>query len=94
MIEIKYKINDKEGSITGKPGNNLLDELLDNGVKVPYSCYMGNCAACRAKINEGTLNYDTYNFYSLLDTEIDTGIVLTCQCEISEIDVYLDFDDI
>lgn len=94
MIEIKYKINDKEGSITGKPGNNLLDELLDNGVKVPYSCYMGNCAVCRANLKEGTLEYDPYNFISLLDNEIDNGIVLTCQCEISEVDVYLDFDDI
>lgn len=36
-------------------GKSILDIALDNNIDIPYSCQIGNCSSCKAKVNDGQL---------------------------------------
>jgi len=71
-------------------GNTVLDELLTTGVDAPYSCKNGMCSTCRARVTEGKVEMDVN--YSLSDTEVAKGYVLTCQARPVSAEVEVDFD--
>ncbi|MBO3270910.1 1,2-phenylacetyl-CoA epoxidase subunit PaaE [Hymenobacter defluvii] len=71
-------------------GNTILDELLATGVDAPYSCKNGMCSTCRARITTGQVEMDVN--YSLSDTEVAKGYVLTCQARPVSAEVEVDFD--
>jgi ring-1,2-phenylacetyl-CoA epoxidase subunit PaaE len=71
-------------------GNTILDELLDMGVDAPYSCKNGMCSTCRCRVLEGQVEMDVN--YSLSDTEVAKGYVLSCQARPTSEKVKVDFD--
>lgn len=71
-------------------GNTILDELLATGVDAPYSCKNGMCSTCRARVMDGQVEMDVN--YSLSDTEVAKGYVLTCQARPVSAAVQVDFD--
>lgn len=71
-------------------GNTILDELLATGVDAPYSCKNGMCSTCRARVTTGQVEMDVN--YSLSDTEVAKGYVLTCQARPVSAEVGVDFD--
>ncbi|TGE08531.1 1,2-phenylacetyl-CoA epoxidase subunit PaaE [Hymenobacter fodinae] len=71
-------------------GNTILDELLDMGVDAPYSCKNGMCSTCRCRVTEGQVEMDVN--YSLSDTEVAKGYVLSCQARPTSEMVKVDFD--
>ncbi|MBC6610043.1 phenylacetate-CoA oxygenase/reductase subunit PaaK [Hymenobacter sp. BT507] len=71
-------------------GNTILDELLATGVDAPYSCKNGMCSTCRARVMAGQVEMDVN--YSLSDTEVAKGYVLTCQARPVSAEVGVDFD--
>ena len=71
-------------------GNTILDALLETGVDAPYSCKNGMCSTCRARVTAGKVEMDVN--YSLSDTEIAKGYVLTCQARPTSETVTVDFD--
>lgn len=91
MITIHYMMNGVTESVQTEKGENLLDSLLNKGIKVDFSCCVGSCARCRATLVSGDLKYDPDDMYSLCDTEIERGVILTCQC-LTDGDCVLDFD--
>jgi 3-ketosteroid 9alpha-monooxygenase subunit B len=55
----------------------LLDFLLDQGLKAPYSCRQGQCSACACILDEGEISM-LHN--EILEQEdLDEGYVLGCQ---------------
>ncbi|WP_339486385.1 iron-sulfur-binding ferredoxin reductase [Pseudomonas sp. EL_65y_Pfl2_R95] len=59
---------------------NLLDSLLDNGIKVPYSCRAGSCHACIVRCVTGE---PQDNQPQALDAQSRAqGWRLACQCQI------------
>jgi ring-1,2-phenylacetyl-CoA epoxidase subunit PaaE len=71
-------------------GNTILDALLETGVDAPYSCKNGMCSTCRARVLVGEAAMDVN--YSLSDTEVAKGYVLTCQARPMSAQVTVDFD--
>ncbi|MDF7810160.1 1,2-phenylacetyl-CoA epoxidase subunit PaaE [Hymenobacter sp. YC55] len=71
-------------------GNTILDAMLETGADAPYSCKNGMCSTCRARIVDGKVEMDVN--YSLSDTEVAKGYVLTCQARPMSEKVTVDFD--
>jgi ring-1,2-phenylacetyl-CoA epoxidase subunit PaaE len=68
----------------------VLDEALEQGIELPYSCKGGVCSTCRCKVIEGEVDMDV-NF-ALEDYEVTRGFVLTCQSYPVSERLVLDFD--
>jgi ring-1,2-phenylacetyl-CoA epoxidase subunit PaaE len=59
------------------PANrNLLQAALDQGIRLPYSCRAGRCAACVARCTRGRVRMSVNEV--LTDREVAEGWVLTC----------------
>ena len=55
----------------------LLDFLLDQGLKAPFSCRQGACSACACIVSEGEVSMITNEI--LEQDDLDEGFVLACQ---------------
>jgi 3-ketosteroid 9alpha-monooxygenase subunit B len=55
----------------------LLDFLLEQGLKAPYSCRQGACSACACILDEGEVKMLTNEI--LEQEDLDEGYVLGCQ---------------
>ena len=71
-------------------GDTVLDAALAAGIDAPYSCKNGMCSTCRARVTAGTAAMDVN--YSLSDTEVAQGYVLSCQARPTTPAVTVDFD--
>ncbi len=54
----------------------ILMEAVEQGIKLPFECVVGACAACEGKIISGTVDQEEQIFYT--DAQLDEGYVLTC----------------
>ena len=72
-------------------GKDVLQAAQDMGADVPFSCKGGVCCTCRAKIMEGTAKMDL-NF-SLEESEIEEGFILTCQAHPTSDTLVVSFDE-
>ena len=66
------KIRIEEGEI-------LLDVMLQNGVKHPYSCRSGVCGTCRCILISGTISMLEYSRSALSDVDRNQGFILACR---------------
>ena len=71
-------------------GDTLLETARRAGLTPPYSCEAGNCGTCIATITDGTVTMRVNEV--LDDSEVDDGLVLTCQ-GVPQTDVTLTYDD-
>ena len=88
--EIKAVISGKEHAVTLKPGQSVLDGLLEAGAQPPYSCLAGACSTCMAKVEQGGVKMEVC--FALDDDEVAAGYVLTCQAHPTTETVRVDFD--
>ena len=70
----------------------ILDAALQKNLDVPYSCQGGVCSSCIAKITSGSASMLQNNI--LTDSEIEEGLVLTCQAVPSSKEITIDYDDV
>lgn len=54
----------------------ILFEAAERGIKMPFECVVGACAACEGKIISGTVDQSEQIFLS--ENQMDEGFVLTC----------------
>ncbi|NTY63871.1 2Fe-2S iron-sulfur cluster-binding protein [Mycolicibacterium sphagni] len=71
-------------------GDTLLETARRAGLTPPYSCEAGNCGTCIATVTDGTVTMRVNEV--LDDSEVDDGLVLTCQ-GVPQTDVTLTYDD-
>ena len=69
----------------------ILDEGINQGLDLPYSCKGGVCCTCRAKVMEGSAKMKIN--YALTDGEVEDGYILTCQSIPTSPVVKVSFDD-
>ncbi|WNC71974.1 2Fe-2S iron-sulfur cluster-binding protein [Thalassotalea psychrophila] len=71
-------------------GDNVLDAAIDRGVDLPFSCKVGVCGTCKARLIKGKVKMDENHY--LTDEEVADGMILTCQSHpITDI-VVIDYD--
>ncbi len=63
-------------------GENLLDGLLRQGVKVPHSCRAGICHSCLLKLEDGSPPEGSQR--TLTSQQINNGYILACQSTVHE----------
>lgn len=73
-------------------GKTILQAGLKAGLDLPYSCQGGVCTTCMAKISEGTVTMD--NNFALTDSDLENGLVLTCQSHPTSEKVVVNYDEV
>jgi ring-1,2-phenylacetyl-CoA epoxidase subunit PaaE len=71
------------------------DTILVAGIKAgidpPFSCQIGACSTCRARLKSGKVEMEADD--ALTEDEIEDGFVLTCTSHALTNDVVVDYDD-
>ncbi len=88
--QVKARLNGKEVTVQLKPGQTILDGLLEAKVNPPYSCLAGACSTCAAKVTKGGVKMDVC--YALDEDEVADGVILTCQSHPTSPTVEIDFE--
>ena len=70
----------------------ILESLLQHGVDVSYSCKGGACSSCISKVTKGKAEMDKNQILS--DTEVENGLILTCQAHPLTDALTLNYDEV
>ena len=90
--KIKIICDDIEYNLETVDDKTILDIALDNDIDAPYSCRGGACATCIGKIKNGKVELEQN--YILTDSELEDGLILTCQAYPKSENIYIDIDDV
>jgi ring-1,2-phenylacetyl-CoA epoxidase subunit PaaE len=75
-----------------KQTDDILSASLRNNLDAPYSCQGGVCSSCLCKVTEGKAVMVKNSILS--DSEIEEGLVLSCQAFPTTQNITIDFDDV
>ncbi|NJW52004.1 ferredoxin--NADP reductase [Salinimicrobium oceani] len=89
---LTIKVDEEEMNLSMPKNMTVLQAALDNGIDVPYSCQGGICSSCVARIIEGTAEMEKNSI--LVDSEIEEGLILTCQAHPTSSTLKVDYDDV
>jgi ferredoxin-NADP reductase len=76
-VRVTIELDGRVDTADHQPGATVLQTARQLGMTPPYSCEMGNCATCMAKVVEGAVMMHANTV--LTDAEVADGWVLTCQ---------------
>lgn len=85
-------VDDEETTLRMPQNKSVLDAALDHGLDVPYSCQGGICSSCVARITEGEATMMKNSI--LVESEIEEGLILTCQAHPTTPNLKVDYDDV
>ncbi len=88
--KVKIELYGMEDEIEVKPNKTILEAAQDAGLDPPFSCTVGVCTTCRAKLHSGRVKMDERE--GLSDAEIEEGYILTCQSHPLTGDVDLSYE--
>ncbi len=88
--KVKIRIYGEEHEIIVEPKETIIMASMREGQDPPYSCQIGACSTCRAKVLSGKVKMDENE--GLTDQEVADGYVLSCTAHPLTDDVYVDFD--
>ena len=91
-VQLTITVDDEESVFTMDNKKTVLEIALENDIDVPYSCQGGICSSCIARITEGTA--EMRKNMILTDSEIDEGLILTCQAQPTSAVLKVDYDDV
>lgn len=74
--EVSIELDGESHVIQVTKSRGVLEQALEKGLDMPYSCQSGLCTACRGKVVEGSI--DTSEAEGLSPEELEEGYVLTC----------------
>jgi ring-1,2-phenylacetyl-CoA epoxidase subunit PaaE len=90
-IHIIIDDDDFEYTFNMSKSDNILEEGINQGLDLPYSCKGGVCCTCRAKVLEGSAKMKIN--YALTEGEVEEGYILTCQSVPTSSSIKVSFDD-
>jgi ring-1,2-phenylacetyl-CoA epoxidase subunit PaaE len=90
--EITVLLDDEETTFTMQQTDTILAASLRNDLDAPYSCQGGVCSSCLAKVTEGKAVMVKNSI--LTDSEVEEGLILTCQAYATTSKITIDFDDV
>ena len=70
----------------------VLDAILKADIDAPYSCQGGVCSTCIARVTEGSA--EMVKNQILTDSELEEGLILTCQAHPTSASLKIDYDDV
>lgn len=92
LTELTVMVDDEETTFRMPQTTTVLEAALDQGLDVPYSCQGGICSSCVARVTEGEATMKKNSV--LVDSEIEEGLVLTCQAHPTTPNLKVDYDDV
>jgi len=87
---ISVEVYGDKKEILVRPTETILMAAQNAGMDPPYSCTVGVCTTCRAKLKSGRAKMEERE--GLSDSEIEEGYILTCQAHPLSDDVDLVFE--
>ena len=90
--KITVLVDDEETTFEMSQKQTILEATLKQGIDAPYSCQGGICSSCLARITSGTAEMKKNSI--LTDSEIASGLVLTCQAHPTSDTLIVDYDDV
>lgn len=92
VTKLSVVVDDEETTFSMPQTTTVLEAALDQGLDVPYSCQGGICSSCVARITEGEATMKKNSI--LVDSEIEEGLILTCQAHPTTPNLKVDYDDV
>lgn len=92
QTQITVTVDDEEFSFAMDKKTLVLDAVLKENIDAPYSCQGGVCSSCIARITEGKA--EMVKNQILTDSEIEEGLILTCQAHPLTPTLKVDYDDV
>jgi len=89
--KVKIKLYSEVHEFTVQADETITQAAIRYGEDPPFSCQIGACSTCRAKVVSGSVHLDERE--ALTDDELKQGYILTCQAHPMSDNVYIDFDD-
>jgi ring-1,2-phenylacetyl-CoA epoxidase subunit PaaE len=89
-VKIKFNHIEKDGIILKNNERKILQQLLDLGYKLPYSCKSGICGSCLCYLKDGKVDMTEDEY--LTENEKAQGKILPCVSIAMSKNVSLDFD--
>lgn len=77
--QVTFRLHGKEESIHVRPGQTLLQGILEAGIRPTFACQAGVCGACRAQLSEGEVHMRSHS--ALDEEDCAQGAILLCQAE-------------
>lgn len=90
--KITILLDDDETTFEMSKKQLILTAALDEGLDAPFSCQGGICSSCLAKVTQGKAVMDKNAI--LTDSELEEGLILTCQAHPTTNEITIDFDDV
>lgn len=90
--EVTVFVDDEEFSFSMSQKQTILEVALKNDIDAPYSCQGGICSTCIARLKEGEATMRQNNI--LTDSELEEGLILTCQAQPTTDRLVVDYDDV
>jgi ring-1,2-phenylacetyl-CoA epoxidase subunit PaaE len=90
--EITFILDDEETTFIMPQKKIILNTALDKDLDAPYSCQGGVCSSCLARVTEGKVTMEKNAI--LTDSEIEEGLILTCQAHPTTPKITVDYDDV
>lgn len=91
VTSIKVILYGEETEIDINDNETILAAGIRAGIDPPFSCQIGACSTCRAKLKSGEVDMEADD--ALMEDEIEEGFILTCSCYPLTSDVVVDYDD-
>ncbi|MCX7908274.1 MAG: 2Fe-2S iron-sulfur cluster-binding protein [Ignavibacteria bacterium] len=88
--KVKVKLYGEEHIIEVEEDESILQAAFRAGLDPPFSCQVGVCGSCMAKLISGKVDMDERD--ALTDDEIENGFVLTCQSHPRTDDCFINYD--
>lgn len=89
---VTVTVDDETTTFVMPQTKTLLEAALENDIDAPYSCQGGICSSCLARLTSGKAVMRQNNI--LTDSELEEGLILTCQAQPTTSQVTVDYDDV
>lgn len=87
---VTIKLYGEESNVEVQPDETVLLAAFRTGLDPPFSCQVGICGTCSARLVSGEVEMDEPE--ALTEEEIRNGIILTCQAHPASDNCYIDYD--
>ncbi len=89
---ITVTVDDETKTFTMSQEKSVLEASLAEDLDAPYSCQGGICSTCIARVKEGKVEMRKNQI--LTDSELEEGLILTCQSHPTTPTLVVDYDDV
>lgn len=90
--EVTVVVDDDETTFEMSRKKSVLEAALEENIDAPYSCQGGICSSCIARLKKGEVKMRQNNI--LTDSEVEEGLILTCQAHPTTSKIVVDYDDV